>query len=190
MKKRIVTTVLLAVAIAAFATPIIEFTGWNNLIESSPDIIIARPTGTFSSTSINSTNHPMATTIVDGGMSYPIEVITVLKGVTKPGPAQLWSSFSSRLGELPHQGDMYLVFAGNHGSGLTNCWYNAIEDYRIVFIAPDIYSGAWTNALAGKALKEQIKMILKCRLGSLNEQRQKDQDEEKRIEEGLKELNM
>ncbi len=51
-----------------------------------------------------------------------------------------------------------------------------------------MYYQVWTNALAGKPLKEQIKKILAYRRAALNEEMEREQAEKKRVEDGLKEL--
>jgi hypothetical protein len=186
MKKHIVMLTLVAAVIAVTATPVIPFTNWNDIIEQSPDIIIAKRTEQPLITL--PTNGMGAISVSDAGLPNPIEVVAVLKGDTKPGPAQLWLPYSFRLGELPHRGDMFLVFARGHSNTPTNLSYQAIENYRIVFVAPDFYFGAWTNLLAGKPLKAQVRKILEYRLSSLDEEMQRLQNEKKRVEDGVKEL--
>lgn len=187
MKTYIVIATLLITAIAAVATPIIEFKGWDDLIQTSPDIIIAKRAP---QPLINlPINHPTAITVTDGVIQYPIEVVSALKGGAKLGPALLWSPYSFRRGDvLPRHGDMFLVFSSNGGNDSTNLWYKANEDYRVVIFAPDVDSSAWTNALAGKPLKEQVGKILQYRLDTLNQELARGEAEKQRLEDGIQKL--
>lgn len=190
MKKLILISVLFSAIIVTVASPIIQFKSWDDLIQSSSDIlIVARHNAVAQPQVSRSTNNPVVIQTIDGGMPYPVEIISVLKGNAKSGPAELFAPYSPRLGELPHQGNMYLVFVSNHEGDQKYPWYRANENYRIVFIAPDIYSGAWTNAIAGRLLKEQIRIMLESRLSSIDEELKSDQEEKKRVEDGLKELH-
>ena len=181
---------LLATAVTAIAVNMALFNGWDNLIERSPDIFMARRPNITPLAATESTNHSNITATADDVTLCPIEVISTLKGNAKPGPAQLLLFDSSQRGDgSPNQGDMFLVFANNsEGNNLTNTTYHAVESYRIIKIASDIHLAAWTNALAGKPLKEQVKMIVQYRLDTLNEEFAKGQAEKKHLEDGLKEL--
>jgi hypothetical protein len=187
MKKHFAITMLLVMSFTVIATHFAEFNGWHDLIERSPEIILAKRQSISETATNSDTSHPIMLQVTDSGVSYPIDVIYTLKGDSKPGPSELQSSYSFRTGVLPRQGDLFLVFANNL-SGSNPPHFRAIEDYRIVIIAPDINASAWTNALAGKPLKEQINKILKYRLDTLNEELNRGQEEKKRLEAGLKEL--
>jgi hypothetical protein len=53
-------------ALALFAAHFTEFTGWDDLIRQSPDIIIARRIATSQPAIVGSTNQLTAIAIVDG----------------------------------------------------------------------------------------------------------------------------
>jgi len=190
MKQSFAIVILLHAAITAVAFNMAIFSGWDNLIERSPNIFIARRPVVVPSAAIESTNRSKITATVDGVTLCPIEIIFSLKGTAKPGPAQLLliDSFQ-RGGVSPHQGELFLVCADNcEADNATNSIYHAAEDYRIVVIGPDNQSAAWTNALAGKPVRKQVKYVLKYRLDTLNEELTRDQAEKQRVEAGLKEL--
>ena len=184
----IITSCFLAAA--AIATPIIDFKNWSDLIEKSPDIFIAvrANTNTYPTPVKIGANQIVAFTRTDGGVPNPIGVCSVLKGDAKTGPAELWLSDYDFMGRGPRQGELFLVFAGSHGDGLTNSSYKAPEDYRTVVIGPLSDFNTLTNALAGKPLNEQVDIILKTRIDTLNAQMTEIKAEKKRLEDGLKEL--
>ena len=68
---------LISIATAA-AIGIARFTSWDDLAQNSPDIIIARCTET-----------PKSGGVVNGMIWADIEVVSVLKGNTKPGAARM-----------------------------------------------------------------------------------------------------
>ena len=78
----------------AMAVIISPFTGWDDLTRKSPDIVIARCATT-----------PNPTVIGDGMISSDVEVLSVLKGDTKPGVAHMVSQY------WPHQHERFLMFA-------------------------------------------------------------------------------
>jgi len=135
------------------------FQGWNNLSQNSPDIIIAQ------------CDHTPATGMNDGLVDSPVQVLTVLKGVTNLGPARLISQY------WPRQGEQYLIFALYH-DGV----YQANEGYNVVplglFRPLDLSTG--------KTLDEKIKILLQRSLDNLNRQMKAEQEEKQRLEEGLK----
>lgn len=177
--------IIISLAVTAFADPVVPFIGWTNLIESSPYIFIAKRTDPVQ---VFPVNRPSALSIIHNVGSCSIEIVSVLKGDAKIGPAQLALPYDLRVGLLPRRGDIFLIFASGGGSPGTNSSYIAIESYRTIVIAPEMYYQVWTNALAGKPLKEQIKKILAYRRAALNEEMEREQAEKKRVEDGLKEL--
>src|ERR1035438_7067219 len=114
MKTSITVVGLLAVASSAFAVFILPFTSWNDLSIKSPVIIIARCTTT-----------PEPTIISDGMIWSDIEVMSVLKGDTKPGMARMVSQYG------PRQGERFLMFSTYQSNELYRA-YNATETYRVV----------------------------------------------------------
>jgi len=114
MKTSVTAVGLLAVAGSAFAVFISPFTSWDDLSKKSPDIIIAR---------CATTPEPMG--IADGMIWSDIEVMTVLKGDTKPGTARMVSQYWSR------QGKRFLMFSTYRSNELYRA-YNATETYRVV----------------------------------------------------------
>jgi len=176
MKRPIITILLAVVTSVALARPIISFTSWNNLIEQSSDIFIAKRE-----------DQPFTKgTVTDGEVPYPGEILYVLKGKAEPCLAEIW--LADYPSDWPHPNDMFLVFSSNHGTNGTNKWYKAVEDYRVVSIGQAEWIRAWTNALAGKPLKEQIRVIVKNRLSALNGELERGKEEQKRLGDGLKEL--
>ena|ERR1043166_4806211 len=91
-----------------------RFTRWNDLTKNSPDIVIARCT----------TTPPDASTMPDGMGWADIEVMSVLKGDTRPGRAQMVSQY------WLHQGERFLMFATYQSNELYRA-YNATEAYRL-----------------------------------------------------------
>ena len=190
MKQCIAILILLATAITGIAVNMAIFNGWNALIEQSPNIFIARRPSPTQPAANESTNDSKITATVNDVTLCPIEVICSLKGNAKPGPAQLLLFDANQRGRFsPQKGDMFLVFANNcEVDSATNSTYGAVEGYRIVLMGADYRSVAWTNALAAKPLKEQIKYVLEYRFEALSEELARDQAEKQRVEDGLKEL--
>ena len=159
----IVIVVLLA-AVSAFAVAVAPFTSWDDISKKSPDIIIARCT-------VTTPDGP-----VGNGMVWSdIEVLSVLKGDTKPGVARMVSQ------HVPRQGERFLMFSTYQSNELYRA-YNATETYRVVPLGGSFS----TNELSGKALDEQIKLVLRHRLEELKRELQQGTDEKKRLEEALK----
>ena|SRR5213592_4626014 len=113
--------------------------------------------------------------VADGMIRSDIEVMSVLKGDTKPGSARMFSQY------WPRQGERFLMFATYQGNHLYRA-YNATETYRIVPLGRDFLA----NALVGKSLDEQIQLVLRRRLEDVNRQLERDAPEKSRLEEGLK----
>ena len=163
--KQLSAMIVLFVAVGtAMAVIISPFTGWDDLTRKSPDIVIARCVTT-----------PNPTVVGDGMISSDVEVLAVLKGDTKPGVARMVSQY------WPRQSERFLMFATYQSNQLYRA-YNATETYRIVPLGRYFP----TNALAGKSLDEQIQLVLRRRLEDVNRELQKNAEEKKRLEKGLK----
>lgn len=134
MKTSARLVLLLAAASSTFAVSISPFTSWDDLTKQSPDIVIARCTAT-----------PEPKFIMDGQIWSDIEVLTVLKGDTKPGTARMVSGY------WPHQGERFLMFSAWR-TNQTYRAYNATEAYRVVPLGLHFRP----YVLAGKSLDEQI----------------------------------
>ena len=155
---------LLVVASGAFAVVIIPFTSWEDISRKSPDIIIGRCT-------ITTPDGP-----VGNGMIWSdIEVLSVLKGDTKPGAARMVSQHA------PRQGERFLMFSTYQSNHLYRA-YNATETYRVVPLGRYFL----TNGLTGKSLDEQIEFVLRHRLEELSRELKNGAEEKKRLEEALK----
>jgi hypothetical protein len=164
MKKFVVLFMFLTVTSVTLAIIMSPFTSWTDLEKRSPDIVFARCTTT-----------PEPQVIVDGMITSEIEVQAVLKGATKPGTNLMVSEY------LPHQGEHFLIFSTYSDQGIFKA-YTAPEAYRIVPV--DRYFG--TNNLAGKTLDEKIQLVLQRRLDDLKRERERADEEIKRLETGLK----
>ena len=176
MKKTILLVLMLATS-AVFGTIIDHFRGWNDLVDGSPNIVIARCTATPGFTPPGVT--PKLTMVVGGGSISDIEVISVLKGDTKPGLSQLMSFYK------PFQGEVFAIFATRILPIGTNSYYSANEDYKIIPLNSDFQ----TSDLNGKTLDEQIQLILASRLKDLNGEIARDNEEKERLKQGLKNEN-
>ena len=164
MKTSFAIFLIVGVISTAMAVLISPFTSWSDLTHKSPDIVIARCTAA----------HPDNMPVADGMMWSHIEVISVLKGDTKPGAAQMVSQYS------PYQGERFLMFSEYQSNQLYQA-YNATETYRIVPLGRYFL----TNELAGKPLDEQIQMVFQSRLKDLSVEMKRAGEEQKRLEEGL-----
>jgi hypothetical protein len=170
MKKLSLIVAVLVIANITFGTLIDQFRGWNDLIDKSHDIIIAKCTAT-----LGTTKPEKLTIIIDGVIPSDIQVISVLKGNTKVGPSHMASQY------WPYQGEKFLLFA-NYRNDQYYTGYNAVEAYRVIPLNRHFQ----TNELSGKSLNEQIQLMLSQRLADINDELQRDTDEKKRIEEGFK----
>ena len=168
MKKSILITTLLA-ASTVFGTLVSPFKNWRDLIDNSPDIVIARCNATLGFTPPG---------IAPKMQLYPqadIEVMSVLKGGTKPGLSHLSSFYK------PYQGELFVVFATHMILG-TNSWYNANEEYKIIPLNQNFR----VSDLKGKTFDEQIQLILASRLKDLNAEIARNNEEKARLMQGLK----
>src|SRR4051812_10115722 len=107
---------LLIATMAVLGTPFIPFTSWDELTKNSPDIVIAR--------CINNPD-PMVT---DSGIHSEIDVISVLKGNTKPTYSRMVAHFR------PRQDQCFLMFSTYQIYDDVRI-YNAQGDYKIVPIS-------------------------------------------------------
>ena len=157
--------IMLLVAVStATAVFILPFTSWDDLTKKSPDIVIARCATT-----------PDPKVIGDEMIWSDIEVMSVLKGDTKPGAARMVSQY------WPRQGERFLIFATYQSNQLYRA-YDATEMYRIVPLGRYFL----TNELAGKPLDEQIQLVLRHRLEDVSRELERGAEEKSRLEEGLK----
>ena len=164
MKTSFVIFAIVGVVSSAMAVLIGPFTSWNDVTQKSPDIVIARCTATTSDTG----------PVVDGMITSDIEVLSVLKGDTKPGVAQMFSQY------WPRQGERFLMFSEYQSNQLYRA-YNATETYRIVPLGRYFL----TSELAGKPLDKQIQLVFQSRLDDLSREMKRAGEEKKRLEEGL-----
>jgi len=155
---------LLAAGCSALAVGIAPFTSWDDISRKSPDIIIARCT-------LTTPDGPIG----NGMIWSDIEVLSVLKGETKPGVARMVSQYA------PRQGERFLMFSTYQSNDLYRA-YNATETYRVVPLGRYFV----TDELTGKALDEQVKLLLQHRLEEVTRELQQGTEEKKRLEEALK----
>jgi hypothetical protein len=113
--------------------------------------------------------------MVDGIISSEIEVLSVLKGHTKPGIARLASQY------WPYRGQYFLLYA-NHVDDPPYNKFVAIEAYRVIPLGHHF----WTNALAGMTPEKQVQYMLNQRLKDLRGEISDDSNEISRLESGLK----
>jgi hypothetical protein len=150
------------------------FRSWDDLTQNSPDIVIARCTAT-----------PDPFDGADGMVWSDIEVLSVLKGDTKPGVARMVSQY------CPHQGERFLMFSTYESNKIYRA-YNAAEAFRVVPFAhswvtydPTGKPPADPDDLTGKPLAEQIRIVLRRRLEDVNRDLARATEEKKRLEGGL-----
>ena len=158
MKLKLITIMLLLVAITVAARLIAVFSDWNWAMKNSPNIIIAH-CGKQSPSS-NHFNAPAS--------DFSIKVLTVLKGATNVVSARLLTDHELITGQN------YLVF-GYYDAGI----YTAYEEFRIVPLGVNFS----TNLISGKSLDDQLQILFKLRRDQLNQEIQKDKEEKQRLEE-------
>jgi hypothetical protein len=155
---------ILLLALAACAAPCRaelygEFGSWQELAEKSPDIVFAECRTT-----------PNPTVILDGIIRTEIEVLNVLKGHSKTGPATLYSSFH------PRQGERFLLFAHfsvKDGEKL----YGATESYRAVPLGLH-----YRLDHEGQPLEAQIQRMLDARRDMVEQEIRRLEAERHRME--------
>lgn len=139
-------------------------------MQMSPDIVIAKCTSTYGS---KPTAKPVP--ILDGVIFSDIQVVSVLKGNTKPGPSRLASWY------WPYPDQQFVIF-GSYESDRYSTNYTAIEGYKIVPLSRNFP----LHTLDGKTLDEQLQLIFSNRVSDLNEEIGQDEKEKTRLEEYLK----
>jgi hypothetical protein len=178
MKTKRMFFVLGLVSVVGIASAVITypFTSWVELENGTPDIVIARCTETPDPYNIRTTNGNYL--LFEGTIESKIDVLSVLKGATKPGPALLSAEF------WPRQRECYLIF-GIYDDGK----YHAYGDFHVVPLGTEAHS---TNQLAGKSLDDQIKVLVHARLvdlKSLAEQVKRDIERMEDLERGFNYTN-
>jgi hypothetical protein len=169
MKKYIFAIMGLSIPLIVSATLVGRFKSWNDLIDQSPDIVIAECAATL--------NTDKPSIIQDGIIPSEIRVLSVLKGNGELGPTHMHSAF------WPYTGQRFLLFA-IHRNDESFIGYSAFEEYRVV----PLNHYFQTNMLPITNLQEQVRWVLQSRLQDLNEDLSKGEAEKKRLEEGLKNL--
>jgi hypothetical protein len=107
----------------------------------------------------------------DGVIPSDIEVISVLKGATKPGISSLVSTYF-----LPKQGEYYLIFGiyfRRH--------YQAMEDFRVVPLGVRFEPAM----IANQDFERQIKTLLQRGLNEVDRQLEQGQKEKARLEQAF-----
>ncbi len=107
----------------------------------------------------------------DGVIQSDIEVVSVLKGDTKPGVSRLVSTYF-----LPQQGHYYLIF-GHY----FRRHYQAMEDFRVVPIGLRFEP----EMIAGQAFEQQINTLLRRGLNEANQQLEQGQKEKALLEQAF-----
>lgn len=164
-KRSLIIIGLLAAIGTVSAVYVSPFASWDDLTQKSPDIVIARCTAT-----------PDPEIILDGQIWSEVEILSVLKGNTKPAPAKMISEY------WPRQGEQFLMFATYETESTDRTYYSATENYRIILLPRNFL----LSALTGKPLSEQIQIILRRRLNAVNDELNQAITEKKRLEEGVK----
>ena len=163
-----VILVVAASVVTGFVT--VHFPGWSAMPEISPSIVIVRCT---SSGVQRWVSNGVVNVMWDGIVRSDVELVSVLKGESMP-PGTKGTLYSQHWGD---QGKLYLVYASYYDG--SRC--DAFDDYRVVPLGHNCP----TNMLDGKSLDEQIKVLLKYRLDSLNRELEHGQVEKKRLEEAF-----
>jgi hypothetical protein len=167
-QKRIAAILLITCSLTALATIIQHFQGWDKLIKSSPEIVVAK----CLPPAINTTNKP--TIIMDGLKRANIDVVSVLKGNCNGGKSELTTWYEMKPGEF------YLLFGF-----FETRYFQAFEEHRVIPIGTSFD----TNEIEGKKLEVQIRTLLQHRLENLKAQMNQEQKEKDRITEGLEFLS-
>lgn len=151
-------------AAGATARVIERFHGWEYLKNMSPYIAVVQ---------CGNPTPPKPNVMVVGGTKSDstIQTVFTLKGTNDVSPTRLLTDR-----ELC-SGKHYLVFGYCNGDV-----YCAYEDYKVVPL--EKYFGS--TLIAGKPLDEQISILLQIRLANLKREMQKNEEEKRRLEEGLK----
>ncbi|HEY5233556.1 MAG TPA: hypothetical protein VIK35_08495 [Verrucomicrobiae bacterium] len=163
MKIKIILLAASLVVVSVMARIIAPFHGWDNLTETSPDIIVVQ---------CGKPTPPNPNVIImDGTKSdSEIQIISVLKCTNDLSSARLQTDHDLR------QGEDYLVF-GYFDGGICK----AYEEYRVVPLGVNFS----TNSIAGKTLNEQIQILLQSAINNLGNEIQKNEEEKERLEESV-----
>jgi hypothetical protein len=149
-----------------------------NPVNNAHDIVIAKCT-----TGLECDKTNESTKIDANYYLSDIEVISVLKGNTKPGPSHMMSDC------WIHPGENLLLFANydtNHFPiGHQYVQGYATEDYQVVPLPHNFL--LFTNSLAGKTVEQQIFWLLKLRLQELKYEIARDNGEQSQLERELRE---
>jgi len=154
----------LLMTLGVMARVIAPFLGWNNLTETSPEIIVVQ---------CGKPTPPNPNIMVIGATKSDseIQLVSVLKGTNDLSSTRLQTDHALR------QGENYLVF-GYFDSGI----FKAYEEYRVVPLG-DNFS---INSIAGKPLDEQIQIMFQRAVNKLDREIQTDEVEKGRLETVLK----
>jgi hypothetical protein len=170
MKKiGLVIILFLTAGATVFGVLISKFKSWDDLIQESPDIIIAKCTSTYG---MEPSARPIV--IMDGVIPSDIQILSVLKGSTKRGPSHLASEY------WPYPGQEFVIFA-HYRSDQFYTGYTAIESYRVMQLDRDFP----LNTLTGKTLAEQIQLLFSNRLSNLNKDIEQDAKDKASLEKYL-----
>jgi hypothetical protein len=161
---KLVIAILFLTAANVFSRMLNDFSGWSQLLADSSDIAIVH---------CEQSTLALHLSTVDGATKSDcaITVLLPLKGTNICNSTRLWTDHKLQ------QGEKYLVF-GHCDSGI----YQAFEEYRVVPLGTDFS----TNLITGKLLDEQLQILFKRRLDTLNRQIKEEQDEKQRFEEGIR----
>ena len=159
----------LTTGVTVFGVLISKFKSWGDVIQESPEIIIAKCTSTYG---MEHSAKPIV--IIDGVIPSDVQVISVLKGSTKPGPSHLESQY------WPYPGQVFVIFA-HYQRDQFYTGYTAIESYRAMPLDRDFP----LNTLTGKTFAEQMQLIFSNRLSNLNEDIDQDEKDKARLEKYL-----
>jgi hypothetical protein len=145
---------------SAIAVWVLPFTSWEDLTEKSTDIIIARCTKTAEPRIVS-----------DHMITTEIEVLFVLKGGTKTGPAQMVGGYQ------PQQGERFLLFA-HYMKQADGMKYTAAETYRAVPLGLSYP----VEAIKDLPLETQVRNLLRHRLQQLKQEAETRAEEVRRLE--------
>ena len=164
--KSFVSGIVCISASALMAASNVPFAGWDELIDSSPDILIVRAGATDKGVGVR------------GLFNAAVESLVVLKGSARLGQERFESAC------LLKPSEEYLVFCSWRTNGI--CY--ATESYRVVPLGPDFETGV----LTGKSLGDQLKLLIQRRLSAvtseidaLRTRLENDSRERERLEQAL-----
>lgn len=164
MKTKVICIFTLLIAAVATARLAPVFPGWDRLKQICPDIFVAR-----CGESASPGQYMEAVNAYTSDSR--VNIISVLKGTNSVAAGRLQTDYDLV------QNDYYLVF-GHHDGGF-------FTSYGPSGVIP---LGRWftTNSIAGKSMDEQIQVLLKQSLDTMNWEIQRDQQVKQRLEAALK----